>query len=421
MKKKICIIGLGYVGLPLAIEFAKVAKVIGFDTNKDRIKNLIDNIDINLEVEKINIKKTNLIKFSNDKNDLKNNDFYIITVPTPVNNYNNPDLKYLIEATKLVAKNLKKNSIVVYESTVFPGCTEEICVPIIEKYSGLKFNKSFYCGYSPERINVGDKKHSLIKIKKVTSGSTPESAKKIDNLYKKIINVGTHLAPSIKVAEAAKIIENTQRDLNIGLINELSIIFNLMKIDTKEVLEAAATKWNFVPYKPGLVGGHCIGVDPYYLTYKAKKIGYNPKIILASRKLNNEMSRYVAKRFVNLMQTKKIILSRSKILILGITFKKNCTDIRNTKVIDLINYLKSYKLKIDVYDPWANIDFLTIKNFNFIKKIDDKKKYDGVIFAVAHDVFKKINKKKLDKFLKKKSVIYDIESFIDKKNSDERL
>ena len=422
MKKKISIIGLGYVGLPLAIEFAKIARVIGFDNNKQRVEKLNNKIDENLQVKKKDFLHKNSLKFSTNKNDLTNSDYFIVTVPTPIDHKNKPDLKHLIESTKIIGKYLKKNSIVVYESTVYPGCTEEVCVPILQKISGLKFNKDFFCGYSPERINVGDNRFTLKKIKKVTSGSTPSSAKKIDALYKKIITAGTHLASSIKVAEASKVIENTQRDLNIGLVNELSIIFNLLKIDTKEVIEAAATKWNFIPYSPGLVGGHCIGVDPYYLTYKAEKLGYKPKIILSSRKLNNSMSSHVAKRFTYLMKSKKIKVNKSKVLIFGITFKKNCTDIRNTKVLDLIKHLRLKKVEVDVYDPWADLNSLKGKmNFKFISNLTEKKNYDGAILAVSHDCFSKFQKKGFGKLLKKKSVVYDVKSFLDKSLSDERL
>jgi len=421
-KNKIAIIGLGYVGLPLAIEFGKICEVVGFDLNINRVNELKKFEDNNLQIKKNEFKKAKNLKFTANEKNLVNSDYFIITVPTPINKLNKPDLKNLVGATKIVGKYIKKNSIVIYESTVFPGCTEELCAPLLKKISKLEYNLDFYCGYSPERINVGDKKYSLTNLKKVTSGSNSFTAKKIDNLYKKIISAGTHLAPSIKVAEAAKVIENTQRDLNIGLVNELSIIFNKMKINTADVLEAAATKWNFVSYKPGLVGGHCIGVDPYYLTYKASQLGYKAKIILTGRKLNNSMSSFVAKRVCYLMQKKKIKTKNSKILILGVTFKKNCTDIRNTKVLDLIKYLISKKIKVDVYDPWVNANELDKnRKYNFLSKIPNRKIYDAAVLAVSHDVFFTFKKKGLSKYLKKTSVVFDIENFLEKKFSDERL
>jgi UDP-N-acetyl-D-glucosamine/UDP-N-acetyl-D-galactosamine dehydrogenase len=420
-KNKISIIGLGYVGLPLAIEFAKIDEVVGFDLNNHRIRELKDYKDLNLQISQKQFKRSKKLLFTNDEKNLENSDYFIITVPTPINKLNKPDLKSLISATKIVGKYIKKNGIVIYESTVFPGCTEEICAPLLSKISGLKYNKDFFCGYSPERINVGDKKNTLKNLKKVTSGSNNQISKKIDSLYKKIITAGTHRAPSIKVAEAAKVIENTQRDLNIGLVNELSIIFNKMKIDTADVLKAAATKWNFVSYKPGLVGGHCIGVDPYYLTYKAKQLGYKAKIILTGRKLNNSMSVFVSKRIFYLMQKKRIKIKNSRILIFGMTFKKNCTDIRNTKVFDLINKLVLKKIKVDVYDPWVNTTELKKnRNYKLLNKLPNKK-YDASILAVSHNIFSKFKKKGFTKYLKNNSVVFDIENFLDKKFSDERL
>ena len=350
---KIAIIGLGYVGLPLALEFAKKRSVIGYDIKKKRIQELKSGKDSNLE-EKDQIIKSSKILFTTHSKDLKSANCFIITTPTPVNIKKNPDLSALFTATKTVGKILKQNDIVIYESTVYPGCTEEECVPILEKYSGLKYNKNFFCGYSPERVNPGDRKHRLPNIKKITSGSTPEISNLIDKLYNEIIVVGTHKADSIKIAEAAKVIENTQRDLNIALINELSIIFNKLNIDTQAVLEAAKTKWNFLPFSPGLVGGHCIGVDPYYLTYKSKKIGYNPKIILAGRKLNDNMGAYVVSRLITEIKKKSINLKKSRILIMGLTFKENCADLRNSGAKSIVYQLKKYGCKYDLYDPWAD-------------------------------------------------------------------
>ena len=345
-KLKLAVIGLGYVGLPLALEFAKKRKVIGFDTNKTRINELNLGLDRNLEFKKNQIKNYKNLIFIKDKKQLCSINCFIITVPTPINKLKKPDLNPLITASELVGQFLKSGSLVIYESTVYPGCIEEVCVPILEKVSKLKFNKNFFCGYSPERINPGDKKHTISNIKKVTSGSTPKIASLVDNLYKEIITIGTHKAKSIKIAEAAKVIENTQRDLNIALINELSILFNKMNIDTQAVLKAAKTKWNFLPFEPGLVGGHCIGVDPYYLTFKAKKIGYNPKIILAGREVNDNMSKYVASKLLENMKLKKIKIKGSKVLIMGLTFKENCSDLRNSGVANIVFKLKKQKCKL---------------------------------------------------------------------------
>ena len=385
--KHLAIIGLGYVGLPLAVEFGKKYKTIGYDLNKKRIDELINGIDITLEVDENDLlKKTNLF-FTNEKNDLKDANVFIITVPTPINKNKEPDLNPLKSASQLVSNFLKTDDIVIYESTVFPGATEDFCVPILEENSGLKFNRDFYVGYSPERINPGDKEHTLTKILKVTSGSNSKTAECIDQLYKSIIKAGTFKASSIKVAEAAKVIENTQRDVNIGLINELAIIFDKFNIDTQEVLDAAGTKWNFLPFKPGLVGGHCIGVDPYYLTYKAQTVGYNPEIILAGRRLNDGMGSYVASKLVEEMLNKHIKVEDSNILILGITFKENCPDLRNTKVIDIYKELLNYKANIDFFDPW--VDKKEAEKIYGIKVQDELEdsKYDAVIFAVAHDQF----------------------------------
>ena len=419
--KKISIIGQGYVGLPLTIEFSKkYKKIIGFDNSKKRISEIKNNIDHNKEIKKSEFKKIKNVDFTNDSSKISNSDFYIITVPTPLNKKKEPDLSSLIEATKMVAKNLKKKSIVIYESTVYPGCTEEVCVPIIKKFSKFKYNKDFFCGYSPERINVGDKNHSLIKIIKVISGSNIASTKKINKLYKSIIKAGTFVAKNIKVAEASKVIENTQRDLNIALVNELSMIFKKMKINTTDVLNVANTKWNFIKYEPGLVGGHCIGVDPYYLTYKSKKIGHDPKIINAGRKVNDGMPKYVAKRILINMKNKNVKIKKSSALILGCTFKKNCTDTRNSKIFDLATYLKLVDVKVDIYDPWVNSSEINeLKNFNFINNIN--KKYDVIVIGVAHDIFKKFTKNELKKISKKINVIFDVNNFLNEGIASERL
>ena len=422
LKNKISIIGLGYVGLPLSLEFGKKFKVIGFDSSKSRIDELKKFKDVNFQTTRQDFSKAKYLKFSNNFQDLNNSTYFIITVPTPINKKNKPDLSNIINATKLVGKFLKKKSIVIYESTVFPGCTEEVCVPILEKQSNLKYNEDFFCGYSPERINVGDKRYSLTNLKKITSGSTIKIGRQVDNLYKSIIKAGTYLASNIKIAEAAKVIENTQRDLNIALINELAIIFNRLKLDTEEVLDAAATKWNFVKYKPGLVGGHCIGVDPYYLTFKSKELGYNPKIILTGRKLNNSVSKYIAKRIKYLIKLKNIPLKNRKCLILGCTFKKNCSDTRNSKVFDLIKNLKSIKAKIEIYDPWINpAELKKDYKIKFIKKLRTKKKYNILILAVSHDKFKYLNQKGPKIFCKNNHIIYDVKSFFKKEFVDERL
>jgi UDP-N-acetyl-D-galactosamine dehydrogenase len=429
---KIAIIGLGYVGLPLAVEFAKKYQVIGFDINLERVEELKNNEDHTLETTSEELKSVNVssleILQNNSKglwitcklDEIKDANFYVVTVPTPIDNSNRPDLTPLYKASESVGRILNKNDIVVYESTVFPGATEEECMPILEKFSGLKYNKDFYLGYSPERINPGDKEHTVTKILKVTSGSTPEIAKKIDDIYKSIITAGTHLAPSIKVAEAAKVIENSQRDVNIAFVNELSRIFRLMGIDTSEVLDAAGTKWNFLPFKPGLVGGHCIGVDPYYLAHKAIQLGYNPEIILAGRRLNDSMGPYVAKQTIKLMIKKGIAISESNILVLGITFKEDCPDIRNSRAIDIINEIKSYEVKVDVFDPWASakeveheygINLITNKN-------ELKIKYDAIILAVSHKEFIKID---LKKYVKPNHVTFDVKSILSKELTDSRL
>ena len=415
--KNISIIGLGYVGLPLAVEFSKKFNVIGFDINQIRISELQSGIDRTLEVPNDELKEARNLLYTSKIEDLRNADIHIITVPTPINIAKSPDLNPLKSATKLVGSILKKGDIVIYESTVFPGCTEEECVPILEAESGLVFNESFFCGYSPERINPGDKKHRLPAIKKVTSGSTPEIAKKIDNLYKSIITAGTHLASSIKVAEAAKVIENSQRDLNIAFVNELSLIFEKIDIDTDEVLEAAATKWNFLPFKPGLVGGHCIGVDPYYLTYKAESMGYYPEVILAGRRINDGMGVFIANQVVKMMLRKGIPVKGSKCLVMGVTFKENCPDIRNSKVIDVIQELKSFGLQVDIFDPHADPE--EVKEEYDIELITNvAKKYEAAVLAVSHHDFKTFP---LHKYLLEPSVLYDVKGLLDKSKVDGRL
>ena len=424
MSKIIGIIGLGYVGLPLAVEFAKKHKVIGFDINKNRIKTLANGHDSNLEVEDdelkevLGLKDEKGLELTFDKHSIKDCNVFIVTVPTPVDKNNKPLLEALIGASKTVSEVLKKGDIVIYESTVYPGVTEDECVPILERYSGLAFNKDFYCGYSPERINPGDKNHRLKDILKITSGSTPETGLIIDSLYNEIIVAGTHLAPSIKIAEAAKVIENAQRDINIAFVNELAKIFNKLNIDTHEVLTAAATKWNFLPFKPGLVGGHCIGVDPFYLAQKAQEVGYYSEIILASRRLNDGMSEFVASEVIKLMIIKKIPMDSPNILLLGVTFKENCPDITNSKAIDVYKHLSDYNFDIDVFDPWA--DFKKVKEKHTITMINApyKKRYDVIVHLVAHKEFSSLNYKKLKKDL---SVIYDVKGTLPKEIVDKRL
>ena len=422
---KISIIGLGYVGLPLAIEFSKKFTVIGYDIDPIRINQLNKGFDKTKEI-KLNLNK-NKIKFTSNSTYLKNNDIFIVTVPTPVYSNNKPNLTFLKKATKLIGRYIKDQSIIIYESTVYPGTTEEICVPILEKVSGLKYintnkrKKGFYCGYSPERINPGDAKNNIINICKVTSGSTTEIANFIDNLYKLIIKAGTYKAENIKIAEAAKIIENTQRDINIALVNELSIIFKKMKIDTYSVLKAAKTKWNFLPFSPGLVGGHCIGVDPYYLTYKSIKLGYKPRVVLSGRKINDKMSKYVVKYLINQMNQNNISIKNSKILIMGLAFKENCADIRNTKVLDIYNELNKYKAKIEIYDPIVDKQ-QAIKEYNIkiIKKLYINY-YDSVIIAVAHNLFKKMGINKIEKICKKNHIIFDVKNIFPKNNKNLKL
>ena len=415
------IIGMGYVGLPLAVEFGKKYSIIGFDININRIKELKSGKDSTLEVEPEELKTTTKLKYTSELNQIAECDIYIITVPTPVDEFKQPDLRPLKSASQSVGKVLSKGNIVIYESTVYPGATEEICVPILEKESGLKFNQDFFAGYSPERINPGDKEHRVTTIKKVTSGSTPESADIVDQLYKSIITAGTHKASSIKVAEAAKVIENTQRDVNIALINELALIFNRLGIDTQAVLEAAGTKWNFLPFRPGLVGGHCIGVDPYYLTHKAQAIGYQPEVILAGRRINDGMGKYVANQVVKLMVQRGIPVANSNILIMGLTFKENCPDLRNTRVVDIIDELNSYNAKVDVYDPW--VDHNEAKSEYGIDIIDnlDTTKYDAIILAVAHKQFAEMGIELIRKNAKNEHVLYDIKHLLPKNSVDGRL
>ena len=415
--KKIAVIGLGYVGLPLAAEFGRKREVLGFDINQKRIEELSKGYDRTLEVESEELKEAKHLSFSSNFQDLADAEIYIVTVPTPVNEYKQPDLTPLKMASATVGKTLKKGNIVIYESTVYPGCTEEDCVPILEKESGLKYNVDFFCGYSPERINPGDKEHRLPTIKKVTSGSTPEIAEEVDQLYKEVITAGTHKAASIKVAEAAKVIENSQRDLNIAFVNELALIFDKMNIDTADVLEAAGTKWNFLPFKPGLVGGHCIGVDPYYLTHKAEALGYHPQVILAGRRINDNMGAYVASSVVKLMAQKGSVIKGSKALVLGITFKENCPDIRNSKVIDVIHELESYGIDVDTFDPQADKEEVQHEyNVDLVDKPSND--YSAIILAVSHNEFKDFN---LSNHLNSNGVTYDIKGFFGKGLVDKRL
>ena len=419
--KKIAIIGLGYVGLPLAVEFGKKREVIGFDINKDRIVELKKNNDSTLEITQQEFKDSIHLSFTTNLNDLKNCNIFIVTVPTPIDKYKKPDLTALEKSSETVGDVLKKGDIVIYESTVYPGATEEVCVPILEKQSGLIFNKDFYCGYSPERINPGDKKHRIVNIKKVTAGSTPEIATEVDELYKEIIVAGTHKTKSIKVAEAAKIIENTQRDLNIALVNELALIFKKLDIETEEVLEAAGTKWNFLPFRPGLVGGHCIGVDPYYLTHKANEVGYYPEMILAGRRLNNSMGSHIVDQVSKLMTKKHIQIAGANILIMGLTFKENCPDLRNSRVVDLVEEFKNFNCNVDVYDPW--IDKKQAYHEYNIQAIDKpiKAKYDAIIIAVAHDEFKLLTEKQIRSYGKSNHILYDIKYLFKASETDGRL
>ena len=419
--KKIALIGLGYVGLPLAVELGKTRIVVGFDINKYRIDELKKGIDTTLEASKQVLKDAVHLSYTASLDDIKDCTIFIITVPTPIDKHKRPDLTPLEKSSELVGKILKKGDIVIYESTVYPGATQEICVPILEQQSSLEFNKDFYCGYSPERVNPGDKEHRVATIKKVTSGSTPEIADEVDELYKSIITAGTHKASSIKVAEAAKVIENTQRDINIALINELALIFNKLDIDTEEVLKVAESKWNFLPFRPGLVGGHCIGVDPYYLTHKAIEVGYHPEMILAGRRLNDNMGRYVAEQVTKLMNNKRIQVADANVLIMGFSFKENCPDLRNTKVIDLITELENVNCNVDIYDPWIK-KYEAKYEYNIIP-IDAPivGKYDAIILAVAHDQFKEMGIEEIRVFGKTNYVLYDIKYILPKEVTDGRL
>ena len=415
MNKKICIIGLGYVGLPLAHAFSKKYQVVGFDINKPRVDELSSGYDRTLELTSDEVKESiaNGMVYSTNIDDIRDCNVYIVTVPTPIDSSNRPDLTPLIKSSQTIGKVLKKDDIVIYESTVYPGVTEEVCVPELEIESGMIFNKDFFCGYSPERINPGDKEHTVTKILKITSGSTPEIATVVDELYKSIIIAGTHKASSIKVAEAAKVIENTQRDVNIALINELALIFDTMNINTNDVIEAAATKWNFIKLKPGLVGGHCIGVDPYYLTHKAEELGYKPNLILGARQINNGMGKYIAEKTIKLMIKSGKLIKDSNILIMGLTFKENCPDIRNTKVVDIIEELKDYGSNIDVYEPWIDEKDKGYYNYNFVENpFENSKKYDAILVAVGHDKFKTLTQKEYDGLIKDEKLIIDVKEII---------
>lgn len=420
-KIKIAVIGLGYVGLPLAVEFGKKLQVSGFDVNIKRIDELRSGKDRTLEVSDAELKEAVHLSYTADLNELKDCNFFIVTVPTPIDASKQPDLIPLIKASQSIAKVLSVGDIVVYESTVYPGATEEVCVPVLEEVSGLRFNQDFFVGYSPERINPGDKEHRVSTILKVTSGSTPEVADYVDEVYRQVITAGTHKASSIKVAEAAKVIENTQRDVNIALINELALIFNKLNIDTEAVLEAAGTKWNFLPFRPGLVGGHCIGVDPYYLTYKAQAIGYHPAIILAGRRLNDGMGAYVATQLIKAMVRKKIQVEGSKVLVLGLSFKENCPDIRNTRVVDVVNELKDYHIDVDVYDPWVDPAEVKQEYDIEVKSEPDVGVYDAIVLAVAHEQFKSMGEDKLRALAKQDHVLYDLKYVLTAEEADIRL
>lgn len=418
---KLAVIGLGYVGLPLAVEFGKKMDVLGFDINQHRIEELKSGRDGTLEVSEAELAETSRLSYSARVDDLISANVYIVTVPTPIDKNKNPDLTPLISASRMLGKVIRKGDVVIYESTVYPGATEEDCVPLIEEVSGLTFNKDFYAGYSPERINPGDKEHRVTTIKKVTSGSTPEAADFVDALYREIIVAGTHKASSIKVAEAAKVIENTQRDVNIALINELSLIFNRLHIDTEEVLIAAGTKWNFLPFRPGLVGGHCIGVDPYYLTHKAQEIGYNPEMILAGRRLNDNMGSYVVSEIVKLMLRKRVHINEANVLIMGLTFKENCPDLRNTRVIDMIKEFADYGANVDVYDPWVNKEEAYEEYAISPIPLLENGKYDAIVLAVSHKQFVEMGADAIHKLGKENHVLYDIKYILKANEVDGRL
>lgn len=421
-EKTIAIIGLGYVGLPLAVEFGKQRNVIGFDINPKRVTELQSGQDHTLECSPEELLQAMHLRFSCDTNDLQKACIFIVTVPTPVDQANRPDMTPLIKASETVGKVLKKGDIVIYESTVYPGATEEVCVPVLEKFSGLKFNQDFFCGYSPERINPGDKEHRLPTIKKVTSGSTPNVAEEVDQLYKQIITAGTHKASSIKVAEAAKVIENTQRDLNIALMNELSLIFKKLGIDTLEVLKAAGTKWNFLPFRPGLVGGHCIGVDPYYLTHKAQEVGYHPEVILAGRRINDSMASHVADETVKLMLRKGLPVLGSKVLVLGLTFKENCPDVRNTKVVDIVKALQGYNTQVDVYDPWIDIQEAEHEyGLKCLTHPPEQGQYAAIVLAVGHQQFIALGESGIKAWGQSGAVVFDVKSILPLGAADGRL
>lgn len=418
---KIGVIGLGYVGLPLAVELGKKYQTLGFDINQDRVTELLSGTDSTLEVSADELKEAPLLSYSHTVEDLKSCNIYIVTVPTPIDDNNAPDLTPLQKASEMLGEFVAKGDVVIYESTVYPGATEEVCLPIIERVSGLTFNQDFFAGYSPERINPGDKVNTLTKIMKITSGSTPEVADFVDALYGSIVEAGTHKASSIKVAEAAKVIENTQRDLNIAIINEFAKIFNRLHIDTEEVLNAAGTKWNFLKFKPGLVGGHCISVDPYYLTHKAQEVGYRPEVILAGRRINDGMGEYVATQLVKKLSSKKIHIDEAKVLILGFTFKGDCPDVRNTKIIDIVNELKDFNMSVDVYDDWANPEEVKHEyGIDLITELEEGK-YDGVVLAVDHSELKEMGEQKLRSFGKDNHVLYDVKHVLKPSEADIRL
>ena len=422
MSKTIAIIGLGYVGLPLAVAFGEQRKTIGFDINLKRIAALTSGKDSTLECSSEELKKATHLRYSSDTQDLQSAQIFIVTVPTPVDKSNRPDLTPLIKASETVGKALKEGDIVIYESTVYPGATEEVCVPVLEKFSNLSFNQDFFCGYSPERINPGDKEHRLPTIKKVTSGSTPDVAETVDRLYREIITAGTYKASSIKVAEAAKVIENTQRDLNIALMNELSLIFNRLSIDTLEVLKAAGTKWNFLPFRPGLVGGHCIGVDPYYLTHKAQEVGYHPEVILAGRRINDSMAAHVADETVKLMLRKNLSVLGSKVLVLGLTFKENCPDVRNTKVVDIVKALRGYNTQVDVYDPWIDIQEAEHEyDLKCLNHPPEQGQYAAIVLAVGHQQFIALGESGIKAWGQSGAVIFDVKGILPLGAADGRL
>lgn len=418
---KLAVVGLGYVGLPLAVEFGKRRPVLGFDINTRRIDELLEGQDHTLEVESEELARATQLRFTADAEALAEANVFIVTVPTPIDQYKQPDLTPLIRASETIGRVLKRGDIVIYESTVYPGATEEVCVPVLARVSGLRYNEDFYAGYSPERINPGDKEHRVANIRKVTSGSTPEVADLIDRLYAEIIVAGTHKAPSIKVAEAAKVIENTQRDVNIALINELALIFNKLDIDTQAVLEAAGTKWNFLPFRPGLVGGHCIGVDPYYLTHKAQSIGYHPEIILAGRRLNDGMGSYVVSQLIKAMTKRRIQVQGSRVLVMGLAFKENCPDLRNTRVVDIVRELGEYNIEVDVYDPWVQPDE-AMQEYG-IRPVAEPLKgaYDGIVLAVAHQQFKDMGRDAIRGLGKEQHVLYDLKYVLSADEADLRL